>query len=106
MRNRAGNVWERTGTTDCSAYGKSANLPYTMTANNYPEGTPSTVDGTGGRCNFLSGCPNASLRTRDAIGVQVTYHYPWRTPLGNFLPWANPAFTIIRSNEMRMEPIL
>jgi Flp pilus assembly protein TadG len=102
----SGNVWVRSGTTDCSAYGKSATLPYTLTTENYPEGTPSTVDGTGGRCNFLSGCPNTTLRTRDAVGVQVTYNYAWHTPLGNFLPWASGTFTIVRGNEMRMEPIL
>jgi Flp pilus assembly protein TadG len=102
----SGNVWVRSGTTDCSAYGKSAALPYTLSTENYPEGAPSTVDGTGGRCNFLSGCPNTTLRTRDAVGVQVTYTYTWHTPLGNFLPFANGPFSITRANEMRMEPIL
>lgn len=102
----SGNVWVRSGSTDCSAYGKSAAMPYTLITANYPEGPPSMVDGSGGRCNFLSGCPNAGLRTRDAVGVQVTYDYHWHTPLGNFLPWANGPFTIVRANEMRMEPIL
>ena len=105
----SGNVWVRSGTTDCSAYGKSANMPYTLTTTNYPEGTPATSDGSGGRCNFLNGCPNNTLRTRDAIGVQVTYSYTWHTPLGNFpFGWGGNSggITIVRSNEMRMEPIL
>ena len=105
----SGNVWVRSGTTDCSAYGKSASLPYTLSAANYPEGTPDTATGDGGRCNFLNGCPNNTLRTRDAIGVQVTYSYTWHTPLGNF-PFGfggnTGGFTIVRSNEMRMEPVL
>jgi Flp pilus assembly protein TadG len=105
----SGNVWVRSGTTDCSAYGKSASLPYTLTSTNYPEGTPDTATGSGGRCNFLNGCPNNTLRTRDAIGVQVTYTYQWHTPLGDF-PYGfggnSGGFTIVRSNEMRMEPIL
>jgi Flp pilus assembly protein TadG len=105
----SGNVWVRSGTTDCSAYGKSATLPYTLTTANYPEGTPDTSTGNGGRCNFLNGCPNNTLRTRDAIGVQVTYTYQWHTPLGDF-PFGFGGnvggFTIVRSNEMRMEPVL
>ena len=105
----SGNVWVRSGTTDCSAYGKSASLPYTLTTTNYPEGTPDTSTGDGGRCNYLSGCPNTTLRTRDAVGVQVTYAYQWHTPLGNFpfgFGGAAGGMTIVRSNEMRMEPIL
>ena len=105
----SGNVWVRSGTTDCSAYGKSASLPYTLSAANYPEGTPDTSTGSGGRCNYLNGCPNNTMRTRDAVGVQVTYAYEWHTPLGNFpfgFGGAAGGFTIVRSNEMRMEPIL
>jgi Flp pilus assembly protein TadG len=102
----SGNVWVRSGTTDCSPYGKSATMPYTLQTANYAEGAPDMTDGTGGRCAFLAGCPNATLRPRDAVGVQVTYDYHWHTPLGNFLPFANGPFTIVRANEMRMEPIL
>jgi hypothetical protein len=105
----SGNVWVRSGTTDCSPYGKTATLPYTLTSTNYGEGTPDTSTGDGGRCNFLNGCPNNTLRTRDAVGVQVTYAYHWHTPLGNF-PFGfggnAGGITIVRSNEMRMEPIL
>ncbi len=102
----SGNVWVRSGSTDCSAYGKSANLPYTLLTTNYAEGAPDTTAGTGGRCNFLNGCPNNTLRTRDAVGVQVTYTYHWLTPLSNFIGLGGGGYTIVRSNEMRMEPIL
>ena len=84
----SGNVWDRTGTianpsgtTDCSAYGGLAALPFAMTSSNYPEGLPNLNNGTGGRCTYLNGCPDNTLRTRDAIGVQLTYNYTWHTPL-------------------------
>jgi hypothetical protein len=101
----AGNVWDRGGTTDCSAYGGSATLPYTRTFTNYPEGLPNLVTGAGGRCTYLNGCPNNTLRRRDTIGVQITYNYSWHTPLHNFVGMGD-GITIVRSNEMRAEPIL
>ncbi len=109
----SGNVYDRTGsianpsgTTDCSRVGGSAAVPYALTAANYPEGLPVLATGNGGRCNFLNGCPSNGLRTRDAVGVQVTYDYTWHTPLVNFINFGGGGFTITRSNEMRMEPIL
>lgn len=109
----AGNVWNHTGTvanpsgtTDCSAYGGSATVPFAMATTNYAEGVPNLITGVGGRCAYLNGCPTNTLRSRDAVGVQVTYQYKWHTPLGNFLPLGGSGITIIRSNEMRMEPIL
>jgi hypothetical protein len=109
----SGNVWDRTGTianpsgtTDCSAFGGLAALPFAMTSSNYPEGLPNLNNGTGGRCTYLNGCPDNTLRTRDAVGVQLTYNYTWHTPLRNFVPLGGNGFTIVRSNEMRMEPIL
>jgi Flp pilus assembly protein TadG len=102
----SGNVWNRTGTTDCSAYGGSATLPYTRSTNNYPEGLPNLVSGVGGRCTYLNGCPNNTLRTRDTVGVQITYAYSWHTPLRNFVDLVGSGITVVRSNEMRVEPIL
>jgi len=104
----SGNVWVRSTspTTNCSVYGGSATLPFKLTTTNYPEGLPNLVSGAGGRCDYIAGCPNNTLRTRDTIGVQVTYTYNWHTPLMNFVPLPVGNFTIVRSNEMRMEPIL
>jgi hypothetical protein len=101
----AGNVWNRGGTTDCSAYGGSASLPFTRAATNYPEGLPNLITGVGGRCTYLNGCPSNSLRRRDTIGVQISYAYTAHTPLRNFVGLGS-GFTVVRSNEMRAEPIL
>lgn len=102
----AGNVYDRGGTIDCSAVGGSSSVPFTLTASNYPEGLPASVGGSGNRCNFLNGCPNNTTRTRDAVGVRITYQYTWHTPLVNFINFGGSGFTIIKANEMRMEPVL
>lgn len=104
----SGNVWTHnaTSTTDCSAYGGSSSLPFRLTTANYPEGLPNLTTGAGGRCDYLNGCPSNAQRTRDTIGVQVSYTYAWHTPLPNFVPLTSGSFTITRANEMRMEPIL
>jgi Flp pilus assembly protein TadG len=104
----SGNVWTHNlvSTTDCSAYGGSSSLPFDLTTANYPEGLPNLTTGAGGRCDYINGCPSNALRTRDTIGVQVSYTYTWHTPLPNFVPLASGSFTITRANEMRMEPIL
>ncbi len=102
----SGNVWTHGGSTDCSAYGGSATLPFTLTTANYAEGLPNLATGVGGRCDYINGCPSNALRTRDTIGVQVTYTYIWHTPLSNFVPLPAGSFQVVRSNEMRMEPIL
>jgi hypothetical protein len=109
----SGNVYNHVGTaanpsdtTDCSTWGGSSAVPFARADNNYPEGLPNLQTGSGGRCNYLNGCPSNSLRTRDAVGVQVTYEYTWHTPLRNFLSLNGGGYTIVRSNEMRMEPIL
>ena len=104
----SGNTWvhSTSPTTDCSLYGGSATTPFKLTTTNYPEGLPNLVSGAGGRCDYIAGCPNNTLRTRDTIGVQVAYTYNWHTPLMNFVPLPTGNFTITRSNEMRMEPIL
>jgi hypothetical protein len=104
----SGNVWVRdnSGPTDCTAYGGPANLPYVMSAGNYAEGLPNLNTGVGGRCDYLNGCPNNTDRPRDAVGVQITYNYSWITPLRNFINTGGSGYTIVRSNEMRMEPIL
>jgi hypothetical protein len=42
----------------------------------------------------------------DQIGVQITYQYSWRTPLSGLLNLTGTGYQIIKSNSMRMEPIL
>jgi hypothetical protein len=109
----SGNVWAHSGTaanpsgtTDCSAYGGSAAVPFSRITNNYPEGLPNLQTGVGGRCDFLNGCNSNAVRPRDAVGVQITYDYTWHTPLRNFINTGGSGYTIVRANEMRMEPIL
>jgi Flp pilus assembly protein TadG len=62
------------------------------------------------RCNVLAGCPaNAPLpltTSVDQIGVEVSYSYTWRTPLSGLLTLSGTGYTIVKSNSMRMEPIL
>ena len=57
-----------------------------------------------GRCDELAGC---NVQTSvDTIGIEVTYTYGWVTPLHSLLPTAGPGYTIVKSNAMRMEPVL
>ena len=97
------NTYARTGSTTCTVNGVAITVPY-------------TISGTAGylsadRCNILAGCgldsatPPRDHPELDTIGVQVTYAYPWHTPLksllGSGLNW-----TFTPSNAMRMEPVL
>jgi len=56
------------------------------------------------RCNELAGCKVQT--TVDTIGVQVTYDYQWHTPLHGFLPLPGAGYEMVKSNAMRMEPVL
>ena len=71
-------------------------LPYTRIADGYAEAD---------RCNYLAGCgdPVPSTRPLDHVGVRVTYHHVYKTPIGFGF---GPFLEIIRSNSMRMEPVL
>ena len=42
----------------------------------------------------------------DTIGVQLSYTYGWITPLHFLMPTLGPGYTIVKANEMRMEPVL
>ena len=42
----------------------------------------------------------------DTIGVSVAYDYTWHTPLKSLLGWTGNGVNFVRSNAMRMEPIL
>ena len=57
------------------------------------------------RCNFLNGCPILGRTQIDTIGVEITYHHTWVTPIRNF-GLAGTGVTLTQSNAMRMEPIL
>lgn len=89
--------YARTGSTTCT-YPDSSTLtvPYSRTANGYPEAD---------RCNVLSGCSVAHPGL-DMIGVRVRYSHVWKTPLHNFLPGNDTGYLFERSNAMRMEPVL
>lgn len=89
-------------TTTCTVSGLPMIVPYTLAGGLNYEDTK--------RCNVLAGCPaNAPLPATtavDQIGVQVTYQYSWRTPLAGLLSLTGTGYTIVKSNSMRMEPIL
>jgi Flp pilus assembly protein TadG len=89
-------IYERTGSKTCAfTGGTSLTVPYTRTANGYPEAS---------RCNILGGCPSGHS-TVDNVAVRVTYTHTWVTPLQNFLG-GGAGITFDRSSVMRMEPIL
>ena len=89
-------VYDRTGAMSCPlADGTPATLPYSEVTNGYP---------ASGRCDELSGC---NVQTSvDTVGIQVTYEYGWTTPLHSLLPTSGPGYTMVKSNVMRMEPVL
>jgi hypothetical protein len=72
-------------------------VPYRRTQNSYDERT---------RCNQLNGCNIAGQKTVDTIGVEMTQHYSWKTPLANLLPMTGGGYDFTTGNAMRMEPIL
>ncbi|HEY7522709.1 MAG TPA: TadE/TadG family type IV pilus assembly protein [Candidatus Limnocylindrales bacterium] len=87
--------------TNCTnPNGTPYTLPYTKTADGYPEA---------GRCNVLAGCPAyGSIPARsqvDTVGVKVEYDHAWVTPLHNFIGGGSN-FSVDRANAMRMEPVL
>jgi Flp pilus assembly protein TadG len=76
----------------CNVDGNTFSVPYTLTVNNYP---PSL------RCDVRTGCGGTHTGL-DTIGVKITYYYPFHTPYGAIL--GNNGWTLIRSDEMRVEP--
>ena len=60
-----------------------------------------------------TGCPTLSpaRTTVDTIGVQITYDYAWKTPLGSVMgllggSMSRRLWTFTDRNVFRMEPIL
>ncbi len=90
------NVYDRNGTTSCPlADGTASTVAYRLVSESYDEST---------RCNELGGC-NVQT-TVDTIGVQITYAYTWATPLHYLMPTLGPGYLMVKSNAMRMEPVL
>jgi len=90
------NVYDRSGTTSCPlADGTPATVAYNQVSSSYPEAS---------RCNELQGCK--VQQTVDTIGVQISYRYSWITPLSSLLQLSGPGYPLVKSNAMRMEPVL
>jgi Flp pilus assembly protein TadG len=100
------NTYARTGSTTCNyPDNTSLTVPYSLSgAAGYPETQ---------RCNVLAGCPLISHATLDMIGIQITYDYRWHTPFPGMVPLlkggsgpGGTGWTLVKSNAMRMEPVL
>jgi Flp pilus assembly protein TadG len=90
------NIYDRNGVTSCPLEdGTPATVAYQLVTGTYPETS---------RCNELQGC--SVQPTVDTIGVQISYGYGWVTPLHVFVPSLGPGYSMVKSNAMRMEPIL
>ncbi|MDQ2965914.1 MAG: pilus assembly protein [Chloroflexota bacterium] len=91
------NAYVRTGQTVCNyPDGTVLRVPYS------PSGGPGYPEAS--RCNVLAGCGGST--TLDQIGVEVTYQSAGRTPMHTLLGWSPTGYTLVKSNAMRMEPIL
>jgi Flp pilus assembly protein TadG len=103
----AADVYTRTGSTSCvMTDGSTLTVPYQSTSAGYP---PSQ------RCTVLppNGCPALvpARTTVDTIAVQITYVYPWHTPLRALMgvfggTLSGTGFTFVQRNAFRMEPTL
>ena len=90
------------GSTTCTfADGTTMTVPFTLQGTaNYPGSA---------RCNAIRGTAQgcqAGHPGLDSIGVQVTYHDSWKTPLSNFIGLSGDGWILVQSNQMRMEPVL
>lgn len=100
------NTYTRTGSMDCG--GSGITVPYNLS------GTAHYLYSD--RCNILKGCalddPDYDSEGRyhstgvDTIGVEITYAYPWHTPLKSLLGFTGGGWTLTPANSMRMEPVL
>jgi Flp pilus assembly protein TadG len=102
----ARNVYSRAGSTTCTFVdGSTVTVPYTASTRAYPEAA---------RCNIAGGCTAMvpARATVDTVGVQISYAYAWRTPLGSLLRMigttgpSGPGWTFATRNVFRLEPIL
>jgi Flp pilus assembly protein TadG len=100
-------TYRRSGSLTCTSSGGSTlTVPYSATSSGYPASQ---------RCNVLppSGCPTLTpaRTTVDTIAVQVTYTYPWHTPLPSLIrlvggSFSGTGFTFVERNVFRIEPVL
>jgi Flp pilus assembly protein TadG len=97
---RTGVPTEGPDATTCTlSDGSTLTVPYKATATGYRAKD---------RCNIVAGCPlGAPTQPLDTIGVKITYHHTWVTPLANLLNLGGGSgTTLVQSNTMRMEPVL
>ncbi len=94
----AANVYTRGGTTSCTyANGTTVSVPYTLQPGaTYPDSQ---------RCTVVAGC-SPSHPSLDTVGVSITFHHGWLTPLPNLAQIPPGGLTFTRTNTMRMEPRL
>jgi TadE-like protein len=91
------------GTTCTLADGSTTSVNYTPVSGglNY-----ASAD----RCTVLAGCgidsQGRSHPGLDTVGVSITFHHDWLTPLPNLVQIPPNGVTFDRSNTMRMEPVL
>ncbi|HEX5825774.1 MAG TPA: TadE/TadG family type IV pilus assembly protein [Candidatus Limnocylindrales bacterium] len=91
------NLYNRGGSKPCPRPGNpSATVSFTLVGS---EGFPETT-----RCNTIAGC--GSGRPLDHIGVELTYIYSWHTPLASMTGLGGTGYVMVKSNAMRMEPVL
>jgi hypothetical protein len=78
--------------------GSTINLPFTRTANGYPEGA---------RCNVNQGlgCSTFGQTTVDTIGVKIIYQYKWITPFPALVGGSTTGPVLTSINVMRLEPV-
>lgn len=103
----ATSAYQRSGSTSCTlADGTTRTVPYSAMSSGYPSGQ---------RCNVLPpyGCPTLTpaRTTVDNIAVQITYVYPWHTPLKSLITFVGGSltgtgWTFVQRNVFRMEPVL
>jgi Flp pilus assembly protein TadG len=94
----AANVYVRGGSTSCVfPGGVTITVPYTL------QGTAGYPDFQ--RCTVLAGC-GGSHTGLDTIGVAITFHHAWLTPLADLVQTSPGGVRFTRSNTMRMEPEL
>lgn len=97
------NVYHRGGPTQCTYAMGTISVPYVLVGSvGYPGSD---------RCDVVAGCPNDMSGFPhpglDTIGVQITYQYPWHTPMASLLGnGGTGGYTLLRANATRMEPVL
>lgn len=93
----AQNVYARGGAMTCPVPGNvTATIPF------HPVGSIGYLETS--RCNTIAGCGPG--RPLDHIGVQIRYAYSWHTPLSGLIGLSGNGYTLVKSNAMRMEPVL